>query len=447
MTRTADSAVNDTSWNTREDVHIRLVRPDEYRAAAEVTLAAYAHDYDLRPDYAANIVEVEERATQHQLWVAVDRASGDIVGTVTAPRPGENLYELGRPDELDFRLLGVSPTARGRGIGTVLVRHMLELARQRGLRAVVMNSGPDMVGAHRLYRQLGFQRARDREGVIVSDGVEIPILTFTRDRDDSSGRPEYAEWLDWHRGVEANRRDPAGFLAISGLHWLTDEPERFPHAPGVWSTSGGRVSALLAEGEWVVVDGDRATGALQLPALPERGGKLLETSTGLVEVAKRGGWYVLRPRDPDAPLLHTYAGTDVFPFDPAWRVSGRFVADAQQASIASASEKIQHSYSSPGLVVFEHDGEEVRLRVLENESGGSGFVLFRDAGAGEWTAGAVRSVQVSRVAGTDGVVIDFNRTANLPCTYTEHATCPLPPAENILGFTVAAGEQNPLVAP
>ena len=44
----------------------------------------------------------------------------------------------------------------------------------------------------------------------------------------------------------------------------------------------------------------------------------------------------------------------------------------------------------------------------------------------------------------DGTVaLDFNRAANLPCAYTDLATCPLPPAENRLPVAIDAGEQIP----
>ena len=41
------------------------------------------------------------------------------------------------------------------------------------------------------------------------------------------------------------------------------------------------------------------------------------------------------------------------------------------------------------------------------------------------------------------VRIDFNRAHNMPCAYTDFATCPLPPAANTLPFAVEAGEQVP----
>ena len=41
------------------------------------------------------------------------------------------------------------------------------------------------------------------------------------------------------------------------------------------------------------------------------------------------------------------------------------------------------------------------------------------------------------------MILDFNRATNLPCAYTQFATCPLPPAENRLPVAVEAGEQIP----
>jgi len=40
------------------------------------------------------------------------------------------------------------------------------------------------------------------------------------------------------------------------------------------------------------------------------------------------------------------------------------------------------------------------------------------------------------------VVIDFNTALNPPCAYTPFATCPLPPAENVLPIAVRAGEKD-----
>lgn len=166
----------------RDGVLVRLVRVEELGRVSELAVAAYAGDYgDLSPAYLASIADVAPRALEHEVWVAVDRASGALLGTVATPRPGAHISALGRPGELDFRLLAVDPAVRGQGVGTLLTRHVIQLARLRGLQRVVLNSGPEMATAHRLYARLGFVPLPDR-GSLLPDGR--PLHAFGLDLPD-----------------------------------------------------------------------------------------------------------------------------------------------------------------------------------------------------------------------------------------------------------------------
>jgi uncharacterized protein (DUF1684 family) len=40
------------------------------------------------------------------------------------------------------------------------------------------------------------------------------------------------------------------------------------------------------------------------------------------------------------------------------------------------------------------------------------------------------------------VVLDFNRAYNPPCAFTDFATCPLPPRQNVLPVRIEAGEKR-----
>ena len=165
--RDATTAPRDT-----ESVTVRLVEPSEHDAVAALLVDAYTSDYDISGEYRASLSAVAERAAEHEVWVAVG-ADDQLLGTVATPRAGRLISELARDGELDFRLLGVSPAARGRGVGETLTRHVLDLARERGASRVVMNSGPQMISAHRLYHRLGFARFHERETRVLDDGTRL----------------------------------------------------------------------------------------------------------------------------------------------------------------------------------------------------------------------------------------------------------------------------------
>jgi ribosomal protein S18 acetylase RimI-like enzyme len=166
----------------RGDVEVRLIRPDETEAVSMLAEAAYAGDFELSDGYRAEIAAVAERARDHEVWVATDATSGDLLGTVSTPREGRTISPLARAGELDFRFLGVASEARRRGIATLLVEHVLLIARRRGLSRVVLNTGPDMVGAQRVYERLGFERLHEREYTFErADGSSFLMMAYGRD--------------------------------------------------------------------------------------------------------------------------------------------------------------------------------------------------------------------------------------------------------------------------
>jgi uncharacterized protein len=255
-----------------------------------------------------------------------------------------------------------------------------------------------------------------------------------------------ADWETWHRQHETVRADPHGFLAITGLHWLTGEAQRFPDAPGEWWTGDDGPVVRLAAGEALVVDGAPVHGEHAFGVIPERGGVTVGSGDAVIEVARRGGSDVVRPRHPDNPVLRGYPGTPAFPADPRWTVTGRYLPfDAPRpTTVGAVVEGLQHVYDAPGRIEFELDGQGLSLTAFNGATEGSLFVLFTDQTSGVTTYAANRSLKVDPPDADGTVVLDFNRATNLPCAYTEFATCPLPPEGNHLPIAVEAGEKKPL---
>jgi ribosomal protein S18 acetylase RimI-like enzyme len=141
---------------------VRRATPSDLAAAGEVTVAAY-EQFTTGPDdhYLARLRDAAARDREAELWVA--ERSGEVVGTVTIALPGSPWREIGTDDEGEFRMLAVSPAARGQGVGEALTRLVLERFRSLGLRGVVLSSLAEMTAAHRVYERLGFRRAPERD--------------------------------------------------------------------------------------------------------------------------------------------------------------------------------------------------------------------------------------------------------------------------------------------
>lgn len=160
------------------EVTVRPAREDELGAVGELTINAYHADgFETSGEYALKLADARPRAEQAELLVAVDD-TGTVLGTVTVAPPGSPWAQVSAPDELEFRMLAVSPAARGRGVGEALTRRVIERAEELGLRAVTLSSSPNMVAAHRLYERLGFRRTPEADW---SPAPGVGLITYRLD--------------------------------------------------------------------------------------------------------------------------------------------------------------------------------------------------------------------------------------------------------------------------
>ena len=94
-----------------------------------------------------------------------------------------------------------------------------------------------------------------------------------------------------------------------------------------------------------------------------------------------------------------------------------------------------------GILRFEIGGQKEELITLEDA--GKLFVIFSDQTNGESTYPSGRYIYVAFPDKKGKTLIDFNYAYNPPCAYTAFATCPIPPKENRLDVSIAAGEKAP----
>jgi uncharacterized protein len=237
------------------------------------------------------------------------------------------------------------------------------------------------------------------------------------------------EWQTWRDARERRLRDPRGWLAITAIHWLSDEPQRFDDVPGEWTGDVDGATVTLAANETLsTTRGALTKGVHHLGPLDDAG-ITVAFDDAVAQVADRDGQVIVRPRHADSPNLRTYAGTPCYPPDPSWVVTARFAPYDEPSDDAV------------GEVVFSRGGTEHRLVAWAEDDGL--WILFRDATSGVTTYPANRQLVTPAPSPAGEVRIDFNRAYNMPCAYTDFATCPVPPAANTLPFAVEAGEKTP----
>jgi ribosomal protein S18 acetylase RimI-like enzyme len=139
------------------EVTIRRVAPEEHRIAGELVVDAYRTLDDIGDEfYESELRDVGGRL--HTGEVLVADVDGRLVGCITLSIGQTALSEVEDPEAATIRMLGVSTSVRGRGIGEALVRRCIEEAHTRGCRRVRLDTRTSMLSAQRLYERLGFRR-------------------------------------------------------------------------------------------------------------------------------------------------------------------------------------------------------------------------------------------------------------------------------------------------
>lgn len=165
---------------------IRPAHDEELAAVGAMTLDAYAADGFVSADdeYAGELRDAAARAREAEVYVAVDE-DGSLLGTVTYCPEGSGYRELAGPGEGEFRMLGVAPAARRRGVAEAMVRMCVERSTELGYDAVVLSSMQHQEQAHRIYARMGFRRTPELDWKPVPS---VELLAFRLDLSPAGSR-------------------------------------------------------------------------------------------------------------------------------------------------------------------------------------------------------------------------------------------------------------------
>lgn len=225
----------------------------------------------------------------------------------------------------------------------------------------------------------------------------------------------------WRAQREAKLKAENGWLTVVDLAWLKDGDNHIPRI-GVVTLKNGKAYFNKRE--------------LQ----PDTGGSPTTIFLGRLNfyIIEREGQLAVRVKDNDSPARRAFSGLKWYPIDASWRVRAKFVKWPQPKTIVfDTAVGVKEPMTSAGYVSFQRDGKEYRLEPVEEDA--ELFFVIRDATSGKSTYAASRFLYTALPR--DGFVdLDFNKTENPPCVFTDFATCPLPPPANRLTLAVTAGE-------
>ena len=162
------------------NVIIRTAQPSDAIAIGKLTVDVYRDHGSIGPDSDAGYLESLSNGAyriQHATVFVAD--TGDtLAGTITAARKGSPLSHVAVADELEVRMLAVTPSLRRRGVANQLVAACEQLARNEQKSAVVLCTESWNVNAQSFYLQRGYRPAPHRDWTINGTTLlayELPV--------------------------------------------------------------------------------------------------------------------------------------------------------------------------------------------------------------------------------------------------------------------------------
>ena len=157
-------------------------------------------------------------------------------------------------------------------------------------------------------------------------------------------------------------------------------------------------------------------------------------------------------KDPRSPLKEEdMEKLDFFAPSSRAQVTARFTLTPEEKPFEMATYSgVMRKYRKWGEATFSWGRREATLALYENLSLLSSpeykdylFLPFKDETNSVSSYGGGRYLNMSKKDTEDGTItIDFNKSYNPWCAFSDGFNCPIPPLQNHLQFPVRAGEKN-----
>lgn len=266
---------------------------------------------------------------------------------------------------------------------------------------------------------------------------------------------EYVDQINqWHQKRVERLTSPDGWMSLAGLYWLQEGentfgadstndiifPKKAPDFIGSFILKDGNITAKILP-DAKIMHGDTPVKEIEMKTDTDGEPTTLSYGTLNWYVIKRSNDFAIRLKDSDNANIKSFHGIKRYPVDPDWRLEATFEKYDPQKSISVPTilGTIDEE-PCPGALAFKIRNKKYRLDVLSE--GDQFFVIFGDETNKDETYQPGRYVYVDKPGSNGKTTIDFNKAYNPPCAFTDYATCPFPPEQNILPIKITAGEKR-----
>jgi uncharacterized protein len=258
----------------------------------------------------------------------------------------------------------------------------------------------------------------------------------------------------WRQEMETNLRRENGWLALAGLFWLRKGtnvigsgpgsdiilPPRAPRRLGTFEFDGNNVT-LTVEDETVVEVNGVPTARIVLDADQEDVPSFITFNDMRMVVVRRSKGIGIRLWDNTRQERRIFPHRQWYPVKEEFRIPAAYTRYEQMKIVqmpdilgAVQDEEIH------GYVTFEFNGQKHDLIATELPDHRL-FIQFMDLTNGNPTYPSGRYYYTDAYEEGKPFFLDFNKAYNLPCAFTDYATCTFPPPENHLNVAIEAGEK------
>ena len=147
-------------------MHLRDFHPSDATAVDALGLAAFAQfadQYEDWPGFSAKISHMSSLADTGEITVAASGAH--ILGAVAYVGPHQPKSHFFEPEWAIMRMLVVSPSARGQGIGRALAQACMAKAQRDKAPVMALHTSTIMSVALPMYLKMGFKLIREAPAI------------------------------------------------------------------------------------------------------------------------------------------------------------------------------------------------------------------------------------------------------------------------------------------